>query len=105
MNIAVVNIKDILKYALKFGIVIVLIYICMQFTKGIKNTKRDSIKENLEKEANRISKNSFLQVLDLSVPLFSYNNDKENKTKIISNKDILAMGAGIFDESVFQNTP
>jgi len=104
MNIAVVNIKDIIKYFLRIGIIIILIYICMQFVKGIKNTKKDIIKENLGKEVNRISKNSFLQVLDLSVPMFSYNNNEESKIKIASNKEILAMGAGIFDKSIFENT-
>lgn len=34
MNIAVINIKDIFKYVIKMGIILFLIYLCVQIVKG-----------------------------------------------------------------------
>ena len=104
MNVAVINIKDIFKYILKLGVILILIYICMQAVKGAKDLKKDNIKDNLESSANKISKNSYVQVLDISMPLLSYKKNNKSKGRILSNKDILSMGSGIFDESIFENT-
>ena len=105
MNIAVVNIKDIVRYALKIGITIILIYICTQIFNGIKVSKEDKLKQSIENSTHKINKNSLVKILDISMPLISYKNKKDDtKNTIISNRDILAMGTGIFDKSIFQNT-
>lgn len=104
MNIAVINIKDIIKYALKIGIVICLIYICMQVVKEKNIGSQEKLKKGLEDEVQKISNNTFLECLDTSLALFSYKKSDENKSKALSNKDILAMGTGIFEESIFANT-
>lgn len=104
MNIAVVNVKDIIKYAIKFGVIICLIYICMHLINGANTSKQEKIKKGIESSVDKINKNSFLDCLDVSMSLFSYKKADDNKTKIISNQDILAMGAGIFDRSIFENT-
>ena len=104
MNIAVINIKDIIKYALKLGIAICLIYICMQLIKGQNIAGQEKIKKDLENEVQKISNNTFLECLDTSLALFSYKKTDENKFEILSNRQILAMGTGIFDKSIFENT-
>ena len=104
MNIAVINIKDIIKYALKLGIAICLIYICMQLIKGQNIAGQEKIKKDLENEVQKISNNTFLECLDTSLALFSYKKTDENKFEILSNRQILAMGTGIFDKYIFENT-
>lgn len=104
MNIAVVSVKDIIKYAIKLGVVICLIYICMHLINGANISKQEKIKKGIESSVDKINKNSFLDCLDVSMSLFSYKKTDETKSKIISNQDILAMGAGIFDKSIFENT-
>lgn len=104
MNIAVVNVKDIIKYAIKLGVVICLIYICMYLINGANINKQEKIKKGIESSVDKINKNSFLDCLDVSMSLFSYKKTDDTKRKIISNQDILAMGAGIFDRSIFENT-
>lgn len=104
MNIAVVNVKDIIKYAIKLGVVICLIYICMHLVRGANISKQEKIKKGIESSVDKINKNSLLDCLDVSMSLFSYKKTDETKSKIISNQDILAMGAGIFDKSIFENT-
>ncbi len=104
MNIAVVNVKDIIKYAIKLGVVICLIYICMHLINGANINKQEKIKKGIESSVDKINKNSFLDCLDVSMSLFSYKKADDTKRKIISNQDILAMGAGIFDRSIFENT-
>ena len=104
MNIAVINVKDIIKYALKLGIVICLIYICVQVINGKNKGNREQLKKEIENEVQRISNNSFLECLDTTIALFSYKKTNENKLEILSSKQILAMGTGIFDKSIFENT-
>lgn len=104
MNIAVINIKDIIKYALKLGAIICLIYICMQLIKVKKTESGEQLKKEIESGVQKISNNSFLECLDTSMALFSYKKVDENKFKVLSNKQILAMGAGIFDSYILQST-
>lgn len=106
MNIAVISIKDILKYALKIGALICLIYICMQLINIIKNPEvnQNKLKENIAEGVEKINDYSFLDCLDVSLALFSYKETDEVKTTILSNQDILAMGTEIFDKTIFENT-
>ncbi len=104
MNIAVINIKDIVKYGIKIGVVICLIYICIQIINVQNIGSQEQLKKGLEDEVQKISNNSFIECLDTSMSLFSYKKSNENKIKILSNQDILAMGTGIFDKSIFENT-
>lgn len=104
MNIAVVNVKDIIKYGIKLGFIICLIYICMHLIKGASISKQETIKKGIESSVDRISKNSFTECIDISMSLFSYKKANENKGRILSNNDILAMGTGILDKSILENT-
>lgn len=104
MNIAVVNVKDIIKYAIKLLVIICIIYICMQLINGVNINRQEDLKKGIENGVEKINNYSFLDCLDISMSLFSYKKTDETKSKIISNQDILAMGAGIFDKSIFENT-
>lgn len=104
MNIAVINIKDILKYAIKLGVIILLIYMCVQVFKSSNISKQDKIKEGIEQSVSKVNEHSFTECLDISIGLISYKKQKLEGNNILSNEKILAMGAGIFDEGVFKNT-
>ncbi len=101
MNIAVINIKDIVKYAIKAGIILVIIYICVQFFRNSDNQKENLITEKIILE---ISDYSFLDCLDATISLISYNKENEREGNVLTNDKILAMGAGIFDDSILEET-
>ena len=104
MNITVINIKDILKYGIKLGAIILLIYICFEIFTVLNISKQDKIKENIEQSVSKVNQHSFTECLDISIGLMSYKKQKLEEVNVLSNGKILAMGAGIFDESVLKNT-
>lgn len=104
MNIAVIDIKDILKFIFKLVVVICLIYICMHFFNVGKKTGGEELKQGIENKIQKISDNTFLECLDTSLSLFSYKKTNENTFKILSSDKILAMGTGIFDKSILKST-
>ena len=104
MNIAVINLKDIIKYILKVGIVILLIYICIKIINTNNSAGREKLKKEIESGVQKISKSNFLECLDTSLSLFSYKKTGENKFQILSTKQILAMETGLFDKDIFRNT-
>ncbi|MBQ3145455.1 MAG: hypothetical protein IJB90_02625 [Clostridia bacterium] len=105
MNIAVINAKDLFKYILKFFVIITIIILLIKGLKSITNLKqKDVIKETIETTTKQINQYSFLNCLDLSMSLISYKKEKNINNEKISSKKILAMGAGIFDESIYKNT-
>lgn len=105
MNIAVINAKDLFKNILKF---LGMVFILFLFTKGIKSIislkEKTNIEETIKVSGDKISKNSFLNCLDISISLMSYRNSKEYNNEILTKNTILAMGAGIFDKSIYENT-
>ena len=105
MNIAVINAKDLFKYILKF---LGIVFILFLFMKGIKSIislkERTNIEETIKASGDKIGKNSFLNCLDISMSLMSYRNSKEYNNEILTKNKILAMGAGIFDKSIYENT-
>lgn len=105
MNIAVINAKDLFKYILKF---LGIVFILFLFAKGIKSIislkEKTNIEETIKTSGDKISKNSFLNCLDISISLMSYRNSKEYNNEILTKNKILAMGAGIFDKSIYENT-
>lgn len=88
MNIAVINIKDLIKYVLILVSLIILIIASIKIVKG---------KEEL-KETEMISENdnsSFLYCLDMEVPLMSNGEDDEVKQKNVDNKPYKILEAQI----------
>lgn len=105
MNIAVINAKDLFKYILKF---LGIVFILFLFVKGIKSIislrEKTNIEETIKTSGDKISKNSFLNCLDISISLMSYKNSKEYNNEILTKNTILAMETGIFDKSIYENT-
>ena len=105
MNIAVINAKDLFKYILKFFGMIFVLFILMKGIKSIISLKeKTNIEETIKASGDKISKNSFLNCLDISISLMSYRNSKEYNNEILTKNKILAMGTGIFDKSIYENT-
>ena len=104
MNIAVINIKDILKFLFKLGIIVCLIYISMKLINVKSNSSGEELKKGIENKIQKINDNTFLECLDTSLSIFSYKKTNENKFEILSSDKILAMGTGIFDKSILKNT-
>ena len=105
MNIAVINVKDLVKYILKFFIIIFLILLLVKAIKNVSGlAQKKEIKQVIENTSTQINEYSFLNCLDLSISLFSYNKTEETNENLLTNNKILAMGAGIFDESIYENT-
>lgn len=105
MNIAVINAKDLFKYILKFFAIISIIFFLIKSIKSIdKIKKKNTIKETLEKTTEQIGEYSFLNCLDLSISLMSYNKTENTNKDFLSSNKILAMGAGILDKSIYENS-
>ena len=105
MNIAVINARDLFKYILKFFIVIFIIFFLIKGIRKIVTFKQDeTIKQTIKMTTKQINEYSFLNCLDLSISLMSYNKTENNNENLLTSNKILAMGAGIFDESILEKT-
>lgn len=105
MNIAVINAKDLFRYILKFLVIFSIIFFMVKILKTVDLKKQeDNIKENSSNIKKQINEYSFTKCLDISIPLMEYGKEKTEKEKFFTNNKILAMGAGILDESILKNT-
>lgn len=104
MNITVINAKDIFKYAIKIGVIIFAIYICIHLCNAASNMRKNKIKEQIEENISKINETSFLGCIDKTISLMSYKKNNNDEHEILSSNKILAMGAGIFDESILEKT-
>ena len=78
MNIAVINIKDLIKFALLIGIVIIVIISGITIVKGKEELKEEMASEKSEEKED----SSFLYCLGLEMPLMESEpeeNEKKNK--------------------------
>lgn len=105
MNVAVINIKDLFRYILKFFVIVSIIFFMVKVLKTVDLKKQeDSIKENSNNIKKQINEYSFTKCLDISIPLMEYGKEENEKEKIFTNNKILAMGASVLDESILNNT-
>lgn len=105
MNIAVINAKDLFRYILKFLVIVSIIFFMVKLVKTVDLKKQEeNIKENGNNIKKQINEYSFTKCLDISIPLMEYGKEKTEKEKFFTNNKILAMGAGILDESILKNT-
>ena len=105
MNIAVINAKDLFKYILKFFAIISIILLLIKTIKNIDKLKRENtFKQTIEATTERINKYSFLDCLDITISLMSYTKIEDKDNKVLSSDRILAMGAGILDKSIYENS-
>lgn len=103
MNIAVINAKDLFKYILKFFILIIIIILLVECLKSIINLKQKNlIEETIETTSKSINQYSFTNCLDLTISLMSYKKNDNGSKKIITSEKILAMGTGVFNESIYE---
>lgn len=105
MNIAVINAKDLFKYILKFFAIIFIILLLIKAIKNIDKLKRENtFKQTIEATTERINKYSFLDCLDITISLMSYTKTDDKDNKMLSSDRILAMGAGILDKSIYEDS-
>lgn len=104
MNIAVINIKDIIKYAIKIGTLLLLIYIGVQIFKIQDKPEENVISKSMQNSISKIENSSLINCLDIVIPLMSYNKNNTKEINILTNDKILAMGAGILDKSILDDT-
>ncbi len=105
MNIAVINAKDLFRYILKFLVIVSITFFMIKLLKTVDLKKQeDSIKENSNNIKKQINEYSFIKCLDISIPLMEYGKQESEKEKFFTNNRILAMGAGILDESILKST-
>ena len=105
MNIAVINAKDLFRYILKFFVIICIIFFLIKAIKSIDKIKKENaLKESIETTTKQISKYSFLECLDISISLISYTKTEERENKILTTDKILAMGAGILDKTIYEES-
>ena len=105
MNIAVINVRDLLKYILKFCLILAIIILLVKGVKALVTIKESAnIKENINTSVKKVNDNSFLFCLDLSFPLISYKKDVNNFESIFKNKKIVSMGTVLLDDEILKNT-
>jgi hypothetical protein len=104
MNIAVISVKDILKYIIKTIALIILIYICGKVFKNSDILRQNKIEEEIKKGSSKVNEYSFIECLDISISLMSYKKQQTQEKNVFTSEEILAMGSGIFDKSIFENT-
>ena len=104
MNIAVISVKDILKYIIKTIALIILIYICGKVFKNSDILRQNKIEEEIKKGSSKVNEYSFVECLDISISLMSYKKQQTQEKNVFTSEEILAMGSGIFDKSIFENT-
>ena len=87
MNIAVINLRDIIKYAISFTIVLAI------FIIATNSFQKQNIPEELGKieddALENIKKTSLLQVLKTELPLISIYDEKEKISKVNISESIL----------------
>lgn len=88
MNVAVINLKDILKYFAKILIAIFIIFIAMQY---ISNSGKN-LKEVISNKTN----NKFLRAcLQISIPMLKNNEKHEAKITNLMNMEIAMLNPPI----------
>lgn len=105
MNIAIINAKDLFKYILKFLVIVSITFFMIKLVKTVDLKKQEeNIKENGNNIKKQINEYSFTKCLGISIPLMEYGKKESEKENFFTNNKILAMGAGILDESILKNT-
>ena len=105
MNIAVISVRDLFKYILKFCLILAIVLLLVKGIKEIVRIKEsNNIKENINTSVKNVNDNSFLFCLDLSLPLISYKKDVNNFKKVFKSNKVISMSMGILDDEILKNT-
>lgn len=99
MNIAIINIRDLFKYILKFFLGIVIVWILLSLIKTIKNIpKKNEIKQTIQNKTISIGNMSFVKCLEIILP--QYPNIIEKGNRRISVTDVLKMESTLFNNEL-----
>ena len=105
MNIAVINIKDLFKYILKFFLIVMLIVVITNGIKGLINLRNTiNVKDAIQTNKGKINEKTFTECLDTSISLMSYKKENKLGEKILTNNKVISIGAGILDKNIIKNT-
>lgn len=115
INMAVISLKDIIKYLVKITIIIAIVVGITRYFLSIKNNAENynssekSGKSEIENKSESLNNNQnnlenkwhdFLSCLDISIPAIAQVNNKENSNSPKENKaieDILSVNLGVID--------
>lgn len=115
INMAVISLKDIIKYLVKITIIIAIVVGITRYFLSIKNNAENynssekSGKSEIENKSESLNNNQnnlenkwhdFLSCLDISIPAIAQVNNKENNNSPKENKvieDILGVNLGVID--------
>ena len=102
MNIAVINLKDIIKNLLKITIIVCIIIVISRFFKFVNLGKQEEvIKKEIENSTNQITNYTFKECLGMSLTVIDYFNPEE-QTKLVNVNNILALELGILDQKIIE---
>lgn len=97
MNIAIINLKDILRFLIK--IIIIIILVISTITVILQKTNNYEIKYQTNFDIFNIKQKTLLECIDSCIALARHiNNKNENKKKIIMSNEILNMGLGMINK-------
>ena len=107
MNIAVINVKDLFKYILKFFIIF---FFLLLLTRVLKIKENINVAKTIKTNTSKLNGKVYTECIDLSISLMSYKNQKNNTNKsVLSGNKILAIQTGILDKKSLKesniNTP
>jgi len=105
MNIAVINLKDILKYLIRIVIVSLLIIILINLLRleGVQRQEK-IIRETISDKTKEISKYSFKGCLDFSLSAISYSKTRDEREQISVASTILNLEIGMLDKNLLRST-
>jgi len=99
MNIAVIKLKDIIKYLVRIIIVVFFIIILASFFR-LENIKsqEEGFAETINNKTKQMKESSYTGCLDLSLSLLSYSKREEEREKISVVSAILNLEIGMLDK-------
>ena len=75
-NVAVINLKDIIKYLVSLTVIIIVVAVLARFFSNVK--KSDNVKEQIGSKIESIKSNSYLLCLDETIPNAQIAKEKTN---------------------------
>lgn len=96
INMAVISLKDIIKYLVKITIVITIVVGLTRYFLSVK----DDVERTTETAKNSIKSQTFLSCLDITIPAIKEVNNKDTSNSPKENKtieEILSVNLGVID--------
>ena len=87
-NVAVLNLKDIIKYFVGITILFFIIFFGAKYMKNIKK-KSDEISNNAENISIELSKKNLLPCIETTLPVISQLESNNNSIELKEKKDVL----------------